>query len=98
MKGVNFFGPKSEYIVSGSDCGHVFLWEKSTEDIVQFLEGDEAGVVSLNIFLLNSFANRYRLCNDFGYRYRSYSICPFSYKPSVKMPTLSIEFFHLAPS
>ena len=47
MKGVNFFGPRSEYIVSGSDCGHVFLWDKQTEDVVQFLEGDRTGVVCL---------------------------------------------------
>ena len=46
VKGVNFFGPKSEYVVSGSDCGHVFLWSKESEEIVQFLPGDEAGVVS----------------------------------------------------
>ena len=46
MKGVNFYGPRSEYIVSGSDCGHVFLWEKETEQVVQFLDADECGVVS----------------------------------------------------
>ena len=45
VKGVNFFGPRSEYIVSGSDCGHVYLWDKQTEEIVTFLKGDE-GVVS----------------------------------------------------
>ncbi len=46
VKGVNFFGLQSEYIVSGSDCGHVFLWDKNSEQIVQCLEGDEEGVVS----------------------------------------------------
>lgn len=45
VKGVNFFGLRSEYVVSGSDCGHVFLWDKETEDIVQFLPADEEGVV-----------------------------------------------------
>jgi WD repeat-containing protein 42A len=45
VKGVNFYGPRSEFIVSGSDCGHVFLWDKETESIVQLLEGDAAGVV-----------------------------------------------------
>ena len=54
VKGVNFFGPRSEYIVSGSDCSHIFLWEKETEKVVQFLLGDEAGVVSLNhVFCAN---------------------------------------------
>ncbi len=47
MKGVNYFGPKSEYVVSGSDCGHVFLWDVRSEEIVQYLEGDHAGVVSV---------------------------------------------------
>jgi len=46
VKGVNFYGLRSEYVVSGSDCGHVFLWDKDTEEVVQFLEGDHEGVVS----------------------------------------------------
>lgn len=46
VKGVNFYGPNSEFIVSGSDCGHIYLWEKQTERIVQYMEGDEGGVVS----------------------------------------------------
>lgn len=47
VKGVNFYGPKSEFVVSGSDCGHIFLWEKSSCQIVQFMEGDKGGVVSM---------------------------------------------------
>ncbi|CAG7835719.1 unnamed protein product [Allacma fusca] len=46
IKGVNFFGDKSQFIVSGSDCGHIFLWEKETESIINFLRGDENGVVN----------------------------------------------------
>ncbi|XP_017127908.2 DDB1- and CUL4-associated factor 8 [Drosophila elegans] len=46
IKGVNFFGPKSEYIVSGSDCGNIFFWDKNTEAIVNFMKGDHAGVVN----------------------------------------------------
>ncbi|XP_041470689.1 DDB1- and CUL4-associated factor 8-like [Lytechinus variegatus] len=46
VKGVNFYGPKSEYIVSGSDCGNVFLWEKESEKIVQYMQGDVGGVVN----------------------------------------------------
>ena len=45
MKGVNFFGLKSEYVVSGSDCGHIFLWDKTSQEVVQMLEGDHEGVV-----------------------------------------------------
>ncbi|CAN0384677.1 unnamed protein product, partial [Hapterophycus canaliculatus] len=28
VKQVNFYGPRSEFVVSGSDCGHIFLWDK----------------------------------------------------------------------
>ncbi|XP_065335984.1 DDB1- and CUL4-associated factor 8-like isoform X2 [Cloeon dipterum] len=46
VKGVNFFGPRSEYVVSGSDCGHIYFWDKETEAILQFMHGDENGVVN----------------------------------------------------
>ena len=46
VKGVNYFGLCSEYVVSGSDCGHVFLWDKRNQEIVQYFEGDKEGVVS----------------------------------------------------
>lgn len=46
VKGVNFYGPRSEFIVSGSDCGHVFIWDKETERIAQFMEADDCGVVN----------------------------------------------------
>lgn len=47
VKGINFYGPRSEFIVSGSDCGHIFLWDKESEQIVQFMEGDEGGVINV---------------------------------------------------
>jgi hypothetical protein len=28
VKGVNFYGPHSEYVISGSDCGNIFFWSK----------------------------------------------------------------------
>ncbi len=46
VKGVNFFGLESEYVTSGSDCGNVFLWDKHSEAIVQYMEGDFEGVVN----------------------------------------------------
>uniref|UniRef100_A0A0A9Z2F7 DDB1-and CUL4-associated factor 8 n=1 Tax=Lygus hesperus TaxID=30085 RepID=A0A0A9Z2F7_LYGHE len=46
VKGVNFYGPKSEYVISGSDCGHVYIWDKNTEGIVQWMRGDEEGVIN----------------------------------------------------
>ncbi|XP_072938613.1 DDB1- and CUL4-associated factor 8 [Epargyreus clarus] len=46
FKGVSFFGPRSQYVVSGSDCSHVFVWERSSEAIVQWLQADVQGVVN----------------------------------------------------
>ncbi|XP_023820813.1 DDB1- and CUL4-associated factor 8 isoform X2 [Oryzias latipes] len=46
VKGVNFYGPCSEFVVSGSDCGHIYLWDKFSARIVQFMEGDRGGVVN----------------------------------------------------
>jgi len=47
VKGVNFYGPNSEFVVSGSDCGNIFFWDKETERIVKLLDGDENGVVNV---------------------------------------------------
>lgn len=46
IKGVNFFGPNSEFVMSGSDCGNFFMWDRNTEAIVQWLPGDQSGVVN----------------------------------------------------
>jgi len=45
VKGVNFYGPHSEYVVTGSDCGNVFLWDKRSADIVNYFHADDGGVV-----------------------------------------------------
>ena len=45
VKGVNFYGPRSEYVLSGSDCGNIFFWDKDTESIVRMVSGDKEGVV-----------------------------------------------------
>ena len=55
VKGVNFYGPCSEFIVSGSDCGNVYLWHRDTEKIVNFFHADDGGVVSICNFLQLSF-------------------------------------------
>lgn len=52
VKGVNFFGPKSEYVVSGSDCGNLYFWDKNTESIVQWMLADDSGVVRIFLFPL----------------------------------------------
>ena len=46
VKGVNFYGPNSEFVVSGSDCGHIFFWDREGEDIVHMVKGDVEGVVN----------------------------------------------------
>uniref|UniRef100_A0A4D5RA88 DDB1-and CUL4-associated factor 8 n=1 Tax=Scolopendra viridis TaxID=118503 RepID=A0A4D5RA88_SCOVI len=46
VKGVNYFGSGSEYIVSGSDCGNIYFWDHDSEQVVNFMTGDEGGVVN----------------------------------------------------
>ncbi|THU53641.1 hypothetical protein C4D60_Mb10t16590 [Musa balbisiana] len=41
VKGVSFFGPSDEYVVSGSDCGHVYIWKKKHGDLVWMMSGDK---------------------------------------------------------
>ncbi len=40
VKDVNFFGLQDEYVVSGSDDGNLFIWDKKTAQLVNILEGD----------------------------------------------------------
>ncbi|KAJ5339836.1 hypothetical protein N7452_006564 [Penicillium brevicompactum] len=40
VKDVNFFGLDDEYVVSGSDSGHLFIWDRKTSSLVNILEGD----------------------------------------------------------
>lgn len=44
VKDVNFFGLNDEYVVSGSDCGHLFIWDRETTELVQLLYGDDETV------------------------------------------------------
>lgn len=44
VKGVNFFGPKSEYVVSGSDCGRIFIWKKKGGELIRVMEADKSVV------------------------------------------------------
>ena len=36
-----------EYVVSGSDCGNIFIWDKETEAVVRLVHGDKGGVVNV---------------------------------------------------
>lgn len=40
VKDVNFFGLNDEYVVSGSDSGHIFIWDRQTSDLVNILAAD----------------------------------------------------------
>ena len=41
VKDVNFFGLQDEYVVSGSDGGHLFIWDKKTSELLNILHGDD---------------------------------------------------------
>lgn len=40
VKDVNFYGLNDEYVVSGSDDGHFFIWDRKTTELLNILEGD----------------------------------------------------------
>lgn len=58
VKDVNFFGLNDEYVVSGSDSGHIFIWDRQTSDLVNILAGDSdvVNVIQGKPFLLISYA------------------------------------------
>ncbi|EEF41096.1 DDB1- and CUL4-associated factor 8 isoform X2 [Ricinus communis] len=41
VKGVSFFGPGCEYVVSGSDCGRIFIWKKKGGELIRAMEADK---------------------------------------------------------
>lgn len=41
VKGVYFFGPKDEYVASGSDCGRILIWRKKDGVILRAMEADK---------------------------------------------------------
>ncbi|KJA30239.1 hypothetical protein HYPSUDRAFT_81859 [Hypholoma sublateritium FD-334 SS-4] len=44
VKDVNFLGPNDDWIVSGSDDGHFFIWDKSGGNLHGIYEGDSSVV------------------------------------------------------
>lgn len=40
VKEVNFFGPRSEYLISGSDDGRIFIWNSKTCEIIRAIPGN----------------------------------------------------------
>uniref|UniRef100_A0ACD5ZDB5 Uncharacterized protein n=1 Tax=Avena sativa TaxID=4498 RepID=A0ACD5ZDB5_AVESA len=41
VKGVNFLGPNCDYVTSGSDRGHVFIWRKKDGELMRVMKGDK---------------------------------------------------------
>ncbi|ORX62385.1 WD40 repeat-like protein [Hesseltinella vesiculosa] len=41
IKDVNYFGANDEYVVSGSDDGRAYVWDKATGKLMQLLKGDQ---------------------------------------------------------
>ncbi|KAF9368729.1 DDB1- and CUL4-associated factor 8, partial [Mortierella sp. AD011] len=41
IKEANFFGPNSEFIMSGSDDGRIFFWDKKSGKILNVIKGDD---------------------------------------------------------
>jgi WD40 repeat protein len=41
---VALMGSRSQYVVSGSDEGHIFVWERGTGALVNLLRSSDAGV------------------------------------------------------
>ena len=69
VKDVNFFGLQDEYVVSGSDSGHLFIWDRKTSQLVNILEGDSEVVNVVQGNYLNlSHANGY-LTQSLGHPY-----------------------------
>lgn len=41
VKDVNYFGPSDEYVLSGSDDGNFFIWDRKSGELVNLLSGDD---------------------------------------------------------
>lgn len=73
VKDVNYYGLDDEYVVSGCDSGHVFMWDRKTAKLVNILEGDGETVnIVQGLFIRAKPYNKYTdivrssLRTDFG--------------------------------
>ncbi|KAG0199663.1 DDB1- and CUL4-associated factor 6 [Mortierella sp. GBA30] len=55
IKEANFFGPNSEFVMSGSDDGRIFFWDKVTGKILNVVKGDRSVVNCLQPHPTSSF-------------------------------------------
>lgn len=53
IQNIGFFGLKSEYIISGSDCGKIMFYDKDTEQVVKCCDTGTMGSVrkTLSIYI-----------------------------------------------
>ena len=51
IKEANFWG--DNYIISGSDCGHIFIWDRFTGQLVNLLRADNHVVNCVQASILN---------------------------------------------
>ena len=42
LKDVAYFGPNDEYVVSGSDSGDVWVWDRVTTELAHLLHADKS--------------------------------------------------------
>lgn len=68
VKDVNYFGLQDEYVVSGSDSGHVFVWDRKTAQLVNILEGD-GEVVNVVQGQSNTLIYGYTVLTNLGHPY-----------------------------
>ena len=70
VKDVNFFGLQDDYVVSGSDCGNLFIWDKLTSQLLSILSADSEVV---NVV---QGEQAFHLCHAFVFRLpsRKYSV------------------------
>ena len=72
VKDANFFGLQDEYVVSGSDGGHLFIWDKKTSALVNILEGD------------NEVVNVVQGKSQFYALHEGLSLMQIEYRPSIR--------------
>jgi len=41
IKAVNFYGPNSEFVISGSDDAKIYIWDKKSTELLTILEGHQ---------------------------------------------------------
>jgi WD40 repeat protein len=46
VKQVNYYGLRSEFVVSGSDCGNIFIWSAKSGKVVRLMKGDSIGAIN----------------------------------------------------